>query len=87
MEEYVGLPDGVYIEKDHQLQKVSRPPAQYTHTVEDWNCSTREECFQLLEKFSKKGWELITIANELAYFSRINLEYLAYLEAQNKRRK
>lgn len=70
---------------DNQWIPVTRPPRQYTHRIENWDCQTKEECFELLEKISKGGWELITIANGLAYFSRINLEYLAYLEAQNKR--
>lgn len=59
-------------------------PLPYIHDVVSWECRSNE-CIDRLDKLTHAGWELITIYNGLAYFRRVNPDYVAFINRENEK--
>jgi len=60
-------------------------PIPYIHDVVSWECRSNTECIVKLNKLVSTGWELITIYNGLAYFRRVNPDYITFVNRENDR--
>jgi len=60
-------------------------PLPYIHDVIPWDCKNNIDCAARLNKFISQGWELVTIHNNLAYFRRINPDYITFINRENDR--